>query len=270
LNAVEHNQIAWTRERFRLPGHQSFETDYALWGFSTRPAGIRTATKCAFDPECFAEQVDHILKTYQEAKEPANWLLGPSTTPPDLKVYLRKQIRMMGPIYMPGMELDLSNWKSPLTGGVRINDWDWVVDCGHPTALWHPKASRADVTAMLLELELLGNTYPFIYEIDGVPASAMTLFVNDGIAGVYDVVTKPEYQNRGAASKVIASALRFAQELGCKVAVLQSYSKATELYRKLGFAETGTFTSMYYSRVRSAAHAMQKDGSLEANGRKSS
>ena len=57
----------------------------------------------------------------------------------------------------------------------------------------------------------------------------------------------------GVGTAVLDAALRLAKDMGCEVAALQSHKKATGLYARQGFVETGVFKSMYYSRVRLAA-----------------
>ncbi len=238
-----------------MPGHQVWETEFALWGLSDRPAGIKAVVGCHFDAEKLDEQVDQILACHQDAEQPANWMLGPSSEPADLSRYLRSKRRLMGPMLLPGMELDLRRWKPAsnlLPTGIIENLGDIPAE-EHPTALWYPKAQRPDTMVLLQELVASGDVTPFGCYVGGELAGAMTLFVHNGIAGVYDVVTKPDFRKIGVGTAVLNAALRLAKEMGCEVAALQSHKKATGLYARQGFVETGMFKSMYYSRVRLAA-----------------
>lgn len=238
-----------------MPGHQVWETDFALWGLSDRPAGIKAVVGCHFDAERLSEQVGEVLVCFQDAGQPANWTLGPSSQPADLSKYLRSQRRLMGPMLLPGMELDLRRWKpepNSLTAQV-IDDLGDIPADKHPTALWYPKAQRPDTMVLLQELVASGDVIPFGCYVGGELAGAMTLFVHEGIAGVYDVVTKPDFRKIGVGTAVLTAALRLAKEIGCEIAALQSHKKATGLYARQGFVESGMFKSMYYSRVRLAA-----------------
>lgn len=255
MTAAEISSIAWTRRKLAMSGHRFWETEFALWGLSDRPAGIKAVVGCHFDAERLPDQVEEILACFQDAGQPANWMLGPSALPADLSKYLRSQRRLMGPMLLPGMELDLRRWKSePNQHPVKIleNLGDIPAET-HPTALWYPKAQRPDTMVLLQELVASGDVIPFGCYIGGELAGALTLFIHDGIAGVYDVVTKPEFRGTGVGTAVLDAALRLAKDMGCEVAALQSHKKAIGLYARQGFVETGLFKSMYYSRVRLAA-----------------
>ena len=227
MTAAESSSLAWTAAKLALPGHHVWEKPFALWGLSHRPAGVKAVVGCHFDPDSVAEQVDEILRCFQDADEPANWTIGPSSTPIDLSKHLRRERRLMGPMFLIGMELDLVRWEPK-------------------------KFSLTDGMLMLRELVLRGAAFPFGSYVDGELAGAMTLFVHEEIAGVYDVVTRPEFRNRGAATAVLTMALAFARERGCRVAALQSHKRAVGLYERIGFVETGTLKSMYYSKPRLA------------------
>lgn len=263
MTAVEINQLAYARARFRRTGHESVEEPYALWGYATRPAGLNLISGCTFTPEDAREQIDHVLRHFQRWKQPANFFFGPSASPQDVSRILRKERRCMGPYYLAGMELDLRTWEpGKLREGVtagQIDDWEEVIAQGHPTTLWYPKASRADYVAMIRELVENENAFCFISRVDGWIAGACLLYLHEGIAGIYDVVTKEDYRNRGAATAVVNTAHEFAREHNSKVAILQSHKKAAGLYDRLGYREIGTYTSMYYSRVRSAADAQANE-----------
>ncbi len=257
MNPVEQNQIAFARERFRLPGHTVFEKPYALWGVSSRPAGHSCVTACRFDADKLHSQIDRILREYQKVGSPANWTLGPCATPDDLGKILRRERRFMGPMYLPGMELDLKKWKAgkPEHPSYRVEDWEPIIAQQHPWSLWVPKAARADTHTILQQLQALGNTHNFVCHVGGWLASAATVFIADGIAGIYDVVTKNEYRRQHGATAVLTEALSFARDHGCHVAILQSHKKAASLYARLGFVETCMFTVMYYSRARAERDA---------------
>lgn len=255
MGPCEANQIEWTRERARTPGHRIVETPFALWTHPSRPAGVLVVTRCRFDAEEYPAQVDQVLRSYQEADSPANWLLGPDSTPPDLKKTLRQQLRFMGPIYLPAMELDLSQDVGVEPGHpcAPIQDWDSALAQGHPAVQWNPKAAQADAGLMMRQIHALGNTVYLGCTVDGEFASAATVFFHDDVAGIYDVVTKPEFRGRGAATSVMLAAIDLARQRGCRVAILQSHKRAAGLYDRLGFQTTGMFASMYYSRPRMEA-----------------
>lgn len=256
MTAVETNQLALAEEKFKLPGHTMFRAPDALWGYASRPAGQNVVTGCFFEPDEVRDRVEHILRDYQDAGSHANWFFGPSATP-DLAKILRRERRLMGPVYLPAMEMDLSAgpWLEPKSGvyAEMVEDWDALEEEGYPAAEWYPKAARSDVAVFARELNEAGISKYFVAYVDGFVAASCMLFMHHGIAGIYDVVTKPTMRGRGAATAAILAAHSRAIDLGCQRAILQSHKKACGLYERIGYREVGMYISMYYSRPRMKA-----------------
>ena len=250
MTPCERNQISYARARLSLPGHTVFERPFALWGMSSHPCGECLVTACHFDDP--HAQIDEILRTYQSARQIANWVVGPSAQPTDLGKILHSERRLMGPMHLPSMELDLRSCvrRVPTDSTFQIEDWEFVTEHGHPKQEWMPKAARSCVIPTMRALSALGNTYYFVATVDEQIASCVTVHVADETAGIYDVITRPDFRGRGGATAVLHHALNFARDLGCEVAVLQSHKKATGLYTRLGFEEVGLFMVYYYSRPR--------------------
>jgi N-acetylglutamate synthase len=77
-------------------------------------------------------------------------------------------------------------------------------------------------------------------EEDGrVVATGLTV-IEDGAAGLFDIVTHESARRRGFARRVVATLLNLAHGLGARAAYLQVESQNTPartLYREFGFAE---------------------------------
>lgn len=69
--------------------------------------------------------------------------------------------------------------------------------------------------------------------------STSTLFLAEGVAGVYCVSTVPEARGAGLGAFVTAEPLRLVRALGYRVGVLQSSEAGHSVYRKLGFTDLG-------------------------------
>ncbi len=201
-----------------------------------------------------------VLDLYQRAGAPANWMVGPDATPGGLGRLLRRNVGMMGPVYLPAMELDLGCYE-PVVGTwpvELIEDWSEAASPGHPTTFFATNASRADTIACQEEVAARKVAFHVLSRVDGRPASTCTAFVHHSVVGIYGVATVKDLRGRGAASSAIDFALRTAKEKGCLTAVLQAHKRSVGLYKRLGFRETGMFQSMYYSRPRMEAAAVAK------------
>ena len=72
-------------------------------------------------------------------------------------------------------------------------------------------------------------------------AASMFILIKENIAGLYFIVTKKEYQNKGFATLLIKSALKNLFEIGVKEVVLHANHNSFSLYSKLGFTERNRF-----------------------------
>jgi ribosomal protein S18 acetylase RimI-like enzyme len=77
--------------------------------------------------------------------------------------------------------------------------------------------------------------------IDGRLVGSSMLFVKDGIAGIYNVATLPEFRRRHGALAVVDAALREARRMGIATAVLQTSLAMGSLYARLGFETVSRF-----------------------------
>ena len=85
------------------------------------------------------------------------------------------------------------------------------------------------------EIQMSGLYY------DNILAASMFILMKENIAGLYFIVTKKEFQNKGFATFLIKSVLNNLFEIGVKEVVLHANHNSFGLYRKLGFAEQNKF-----------------------------
>jgi len=98
----------------------------------------------------------------------------------------------------------------------------------------HRAAHRARMEGIPLERHAVA-----IREGGRVVAAGLAI-VEDGVAGLFDIITDPELRRRGYARTIVVSLLRRALDLGAHHAYLQVKSDnepARRLYRQFGFEE---------------------------------
>ena len=79
---------------------------------------------------------------------------------------------------------------------------------------------------------------------DGQPVGTGTVVLEDGLAGVYSMVTAPDMRARGIATGILATLLGWAWEHGATHAYLQVSAdnhRAISVYRRFGFADAYTY-----------------------------
>jgi len=83
-----------------------------------------------------------------------------------------------------------------------------------------------------------------IATLDGRPVGTGQIGLEDGLAGVFDMVTAEDQRGRGIASLIVALLLAWAWERGARVGYLQvdaNNAPAHACYRKFGFATRYTY-----------------------------
>ncbi len=95
------------------------------------------------------------------------------------------------------------------------------------------------MTPALLNTRLHG----YIGYIDGQPVGTSALVASDGVAGVYNVATLPEYRGRGIGEAMTWHAVRKGVEAGCVIGSLQASAMGQPVYARMGFRTIAPYES---------------------------
>ncbi len=140
----------------------------------------------------------------------------------------------------PGMAIDLSNLplQNNHQGTIEIvqdndklSEWTktFTIGYGIPESMSQP----------FFELFAdMGTDLPlrhYLYRLDGKPVGTSSLFLDAGVAGIYNVATLPEARGKGIGSLMTLIPLYYARELGFRAGILQSSEMGFSVYQKLGF-----------------------------------
>jgi len=206
------------------------------------------------------KRIDELVQGYAERKVAPLWIVHPSSMPTDLPERLQKrgyQEIEIAPCMARSLENDLSD-TPPIPDGVEIReaiDKKDVMEL-YGLAAWRwgvPDDYRPQLEKIIEEFkvgERTSNTRFWLAWKDGVPISKAALFSGSGSAGIYAVATRPEARGMGLASILTNTALKAAQEMGYKLAVLDASPLAEKLYQRLGFITVAPLR--LYSSVNTA------------------
>ena len=171
-----------------------------------------------------------------------SWWTGPATQPPELSHELRALGMSFGD--PPGMAADLHALHEEVTSppGLEIAPvvddaglHQWVAAMG-PDYSHESRRAHFELYASLgLAPNLPWRHYVGI--LDGEPVAAASLFLDAGVAGLYNVAVEPRVRRLGIGSAVTLAALRAARDEGATMAVLQSSGAGLRLYARLGFVQ---------------------------------
>lgn len=94
------------------------------------------------------------------------------------------------------------------------------------------------ITPLYPELE---NAFDVIAYAGGEPVAVASTIESMGIAGVYNVGTRPEHRGNGYGEAVTWAVIQAAKERGCHTAVLQSSEMGYGVYQRMGFETVSSY-----------------------------
>lgn len=218
-------------------------------------SGVNGAFLARFDGDTADEQIDAIVRTYDERHSDMSWWVGPNTRPTDMGP--RLATRGFEREVMPGMAIDLTEETvsrcfvgpeliiSQPTTGEDIITWVKVLAAG--------SSFSDDYYAHFLRIGSAQVNRPnsefgyFMGAVDGRVVCVSCVYLDAGIAGVYCVATLAEARRRGYGAEVTMAALRYAAQCGYHVGALQASALGEPVYARMGFRPVGTWE--YWSRA---------------------
>lgn len=82
----------------------------------------------------------------------------------------------------------------------------------------------------------------YVGYVDGAPAVSGVLVRSDGVAGVYNIATRPQYRGRGLGEAMSWHVVRRGLATGCDIAVLQASGAGLPIYERMGFRHLDDYT----------------------------
>jgi N-acetylglutamate synthase len=186
------------------------------------------------------EKITYCERVYREAGLPAIFRITPFSHPPGLDGQLERHgYERFETTAVEAAALDAAHFESARfnTGQVELLDLPaWVEVVGKLR-----ESSKAHRTAHLARLQGLPLAMRAVAVSEGgrVLATGLTV-VEDGCAGLFDIVTDAQVRRKGFARQIVASLMRIGWDLGARQAYLQVKSDnapARRLYAQFGFQE---------------------------------
>lgn len=250
LEASDRQSAGFFRKATRYPWATVQDDGDVVFGMTGIPLEVFNGATCArFEPSTADARIEAVLRPFREARIDMTWVVGPTSTPPDLASRLEAH-GLVHDATEPVLGLTLEGFAaSPPAPGIEL---EWVGDrasfdeatrvmfagFGMPETIFDAFADRFSMT-------VLG---PGAYQrvvlarIDGRPVSTALGVVMDGVLGIYNVATRPDEQRRGGGTAVTRAVIQDGIRNGAVSAILQTSPAGRPVYERLGFHEVGTVT----------------------------
>ena len=206
--------------------------------------------------ESLRERIGRAIGYFREARRPFAWWVGPADEPAGLGqalldaglVAAESETAMAADLddLPPADSADLS------PGGLRIERARTPEGVRAFAAViaanWtppDPNVPRFYEAAMPLLLSGDCPLWLYVGYIGGEPVAACEVTAGGGVAGLYNVCTLESHRRRGYAGVLVQRGLLDAREAGFRTAVLQASQGGRNIYARIGFRATGTFTEYH-------------------------
>ena len=244
VEAIEANLYAFGTTQFAKWSRMSVHDEaHLLWFISDIPSPMFNVVQRA---RLSSDNVDGIItevqNRYAEQDLPLLWWVGPSSTPLELS----RHLTAAG--FVPsgetiGMGIDLQELdipKQPQNLEIRpTRDRNSLLTFARTMCLGF-QLSRTVLEHMIDQVVAMGYgtegpLINYVGYLDGRPVATSSLYLDSGVAGIYNVSTLPAVRRRGIGTAVTMAPLIEATRRGYRFAILHSSAMAHPMYEQLGF-----------------------------------
>jgi len=250
---IIRNLDVWYAAQANVPGIEVHRDPDITWMLSNGASRSNSGTSIRFAPSTTPRRLHQIYKHYVQHGRGMGLWVDDDATPADLTERL-KDLGFRCRKRFPGMLCDLSKLRRiAVPKGIRI-----IQTPHHAMYLRHPHPYFGPVTTAIRRHELnrlahMAAQWPKRFfdfvalEAGNRPVGACSMFLDDSIAGFYDVGVLKQERNRGIGSAMLATALGLAREIGAAQAVLLASGMGNGMYHRLGFREVCQIAYWYRS-----------------------
>jgi GNAT superfamily N-acetyltransferase len=198
-----------------------------------------------FDNDSLRSQLKSFKEYGKSNKTSLLWLRGPSSIPQDVGPILSSEgfkydDRMTGMAVdinkVNAIQKDIPGFRTEIVENSR-QLYGWVFAC---LKGFNENGKNFQHVYDFEESLGLGKGFPWVRFtgiIDDEPVATSAVFMGSKAAGLDNVTTIPKWRKKGVGALMVKQALKFSEDCGYKVGVLQASDMGLSLYRHLGFRE---------------------------------
>jgi ribosomal protein S18 acetylase RimI-like enzyme len=239
--AIKANLYAFFKSMRQSPAATTNDRPYGFQWHTAIPHPWFNGILITQPPAKNAAQVVGEVVAYFQSRNIANftWWLAPHLEPSAWAEHLLSH-GFQYDHQTPGMAIDLADLprKSPHPLVIRrVEDRqtlsEWV-----DTFLLGFEMPASVAPAILALFESLGINLPirhYLGYLEDEPVAVSSLFLGEGVAGIYNVATRAAARGRGIGSRMTLTPLNDARQMGYQTGILQSSQMGYRVYQRLGF-----------------------------------
>ncbi|MGC0371658.1 MAG: hypothetical protein DGJ47_000357 [Rickettsiaceae bacterium] len=195
------------------------------------------------------DQAKSIIDSFNEQKLPLAWWVGPNSS----NYKADKALLSVGlehvetEVGMAALATDIDSHITSIPDNFKIKRVESLqdfIDYGNVMAsVFEPFDEEA-----VRFYETIGGCYKkdpdvdmFVGYINNNPAAICFCIKADGIGGIYDIVTNPDFQKRGIGTLMTKTAAECLKRKKCDVIGMQASDDGIGIYKKMGFISFGEF-----------------------------
>lgn len=242
IAANEANYLSYIRTFSAVTGNQLYESNATLLVLSNEN-GISMINNCVAKAPITEKNVAETLQRYKKANKPVLWTVFPSENHENAVKILKKN-RVVHLEQNSLMYLDLSTLNESVDtfGTIHIKAVETSVELKewaklNALSFYMTRDTRNFITQKATPLFLkrsLPARHYIAYE-KSRPVGTASVFLSDGVAGIYNVTAAPEARGKGIGEMITRKALLFGKKSGYKYATLQATEMGAPVYKKIGF-----------------------------------
>lgn len=241
-HANEANYQSYVRTYATVHGNLFLEDKKAMLCVS-REDGISMVNNSVAKTLMSESDVSETLDSYKKAGKPVLWAIFPSAKPVNIKTIFKKK-RLMHLERNALMYLDMTSLDEKIKKAKDIvikevdslsslEDWATL----NAVCFSMTRDTQKFITQKAADL-FLDKTLParhYIAYRKNKPVGTSSVYLSDGVTGIYNVTTAPQIRGRGIGEALTKTALIYGKKAGYSYAILQATRKGLPVYKKMGF-----------------------------------